>query len=144
MDKINILIVEDDPEQSSALKDMLEANDYHVSTITNNHHDTLTHLQKHSVDLLIIDIFLNGIPEGIIIAETIDATPGLSKPFVFLTSATDRKIFEKAKLTNSFSYLLKPYNELEVLYAIEMAIEKFYDDSRSIDSEEADAIIGDK
>ena len=35
--------------------------------------------------------------------------------------------FERAKLTKPFSFLLKPFNELEILYAIEMAIEKFYE-----------------
>lgn len=47
------------------------------------------------------------------------------KPFIFLTSATDRTTFEAARLTAPFSYLLKPFNALELQYAIELAIEKF-------------------
>jgi FixJ family two-component response regulator len=51
-------------------------------------------------------------------------SPNASKPFVFLTSSNDRQIF--AKLTRPFSFLMKPFNELEILYAIEMAVEKFH------------------
>ena len=60
----------------------------------------------------------------------------------FLTSSKDRQIFERAKLTKPFSFLLKPFNELEVLYAIEMAIEKFYEQTNVFVSEEQDTVIG--
>jgi DNA-binding LytR/AlgR family response regulator len=60
---------------------------------------------------------------------------------VFLTSSQDRQIFERAKLTKPFSFLMKPFNELEILYAIEMAVEKFYDQTNVFLAEEQDTVI---
>jgi DNA-binding LytR/AlgR family response regulator len=93
------------------------------------------------VDIIIIDVFLDGKPDGITFAETINIIPNASKPFVFLTSSQDRQIFERAKLTKPFSFLMKPFNELEILYAIEMAVEKFYDQTNVFLTEEQDTVI---
>ena len=44
-------------------------------------------------------------------------------------------------MTKPYSFLLKPFNPLEVLYALEMAIEKFYDQPDTFQSDEEDTII---
>jgi two-component system LytT family response regulator len=67
--------------------------------------------------------------------------PNAAKPFVFLTSSQDRQIFERAKLTKPFSFLMKPFNELEMLYALEMAVEKFYEQTNVFLSEDQDTVI---
>ncbi len=142
MDKINILIIEDTKSEEDALTSVLLENDYNIVGVATNYTEALTLFYQHKVDLVIIDVFLNGQPEGITFAETITITPNVAKPFVFLTSSKDRQIFERAKLTKPFSFLLKPFNELEVLYAIEMAIEKFYEQTNIFLSEEQDTVIG--
>jgi DNA-binding LytR/AlgR family response regulator len=126
MDNVNVLIIEDTPAESEALTKVLLANNYNLVGIARTYNDALNLFYANKVDVVIIDIFLNGNPEGITFAETINVVPNASKPFVFLTSSTDRQIFERAKLTQPFSFLMKPFNELEILYAIEMAVEKFY------------------
>lgn len=141
MNNINILIIEDTLAESDALAKTLEANNYTVVGIATTYSDALTMFYKYQVDLVIIDVFLNGQPEGITFAETISIVPNASKPFVFLTSSKDRQIFERAKLTHPFSFLLKPFNELEILYAVEMAVEKFYAQPNSSSSEEENTII---
>ncbi len=141
MDNVNILIIEDTPQESDRLVKVLEANNYTVSGVAPSFKEALALYYKVKVDIVIIDIFLNGVPDGITFAETINTVPEASKPFVFLTSSTDRKIFERAKLTQPFSFLMKPFNELEVLYAIEMAVEKFYDQEDVFITEEEDTVI---
>ena len=136
MSKINILIVEDTFEESELLIDLLEENNYEIVGVARNFKDALSLYHSKPVDLVIIDIFLDGHPEGILVAEMICTLPNGAKPFVFLTSSKDRQIFERAKLTKPFSFLMKPFNELEVLFAIEMAIEKFYDQNQVFSSEE--------
>ena len=143
MDNINILIIEDTPAESDRLVKVLEANNYNVVGIATNFQEALSLFYKNEVDLVIIDVFLDGKPDGITFAETITIVPNASKPFVFLTSSKDRQIFERAKLTHPFSFLLKPFNELEVLYAIEMAVEKFYAQPNLTSSEDESAIISD-
>ena len=145
MDKINVLIIEDTPAQSDKLISTLEENNYAVVGVATTLTEALAlFYSSQKVDIVIIDIFLNGVPDGIAFAETINAVPNASKPFVFLTSSTDRQIFERAKLTQPFSYLLKPFNELELLYAIEMAVEKFYAQQDVFLGDEEDTIISEE
>ena len=141
MSTFNILIIEDIITESQELVKVLETNNYNIVGIATNYREALTFFYQNKVDLVIIDVFLNGQPDGIAFAETITITPEILKPFVFLTSSKDRKIFERAKITKPFSFLLKPFNELEVLYAIEMAIEKFYDQINAFQIENKDTVI---
>ncbi|SEE26234.1 DNA-binding response regulator, LytR/AlgR family [Tenacibaculum sp. MAR_2010_89] len=141
MDNVNVFIIEDTPAESDRLIKVLEANNYVITGVARNFKEALTKFYQVKVDIVIIDIFLNGVADGISFAETISIVPEATKPFVFLTSSTDRQIFERAKLTQPFSYLMKPFNELEVLYAIEMAVEKFYDQNDVFLDEEEDTVI---
>lgn len=141
MDNINVLIVEDTQAESDALTNVLEANNYTIVGVAKTFKTALELFYTKPVDIVVLDIFLNGNPEGISFAETISVTPNTSKPFVFLTSSTDRKIFERAKLTQPFSYLMKPFNELEILYALEIAVEKFYEQPDVFLGNEEDTII---
>lgn len=144
MDNVNVFIIEDTPAESDRLIKVLEANNYKVTGVARNFKEALTKFYQVKVDIVIIDIFLNGVADGISFAETISIIPEASKPFVFLTSSTDREIFKRAKLTQPFSYLMKPFNELEVLYAIEMAVEKFYAQTDVFLDDEEDTIISDE
>ncbi|MEG1227612.1 LytR/AlgR family response regulator transcription factor [Flavobacterium plurextorum] len=141
MDNINVLIIEDTPEQSDALIKVLLENNYTIAGVARNFTDALKLFYEKTVDIIVIDVFLDGKPDGITFAESINIIPNASKPFVFLTSSQDRQIFERAKLTKPFSFLMKPFNELEILYAIEMAVEKFYDQTNVFLSEEQDTVI---
>jgi len=141
MDNINVLIIEDTPEQSEALAKVLLENNYNTVGIATNFKDALKLFYENTIDIIIIDVFLDGKPDGITFAESINIIPNSSKPFVFLTSSQDRQIFERAKLTKPFSFLMKPFNELEILYAIEMAVEKFYAQINVFMSEEQDTVV---
>lgn len=141
MDNIHILIVEDNPAQSNTLATILTAHGYIISAIASSYTEAIDLFYKNRVDLVIIDILLNDIPDGITFAETINAAPNAARPFVFLTSSKDRQIFERAKLAHPFSFLLKPFNELEILYSIELAVEKFYGQQHAFTSAEPSAVL---
>jgi DNA-binding LytR/AlgR family response regulator len=127
MEKIHVLIVEDTPQESDSLIRVLEEHQFHIVGVGRSHQEALKLLMNNKVDVMVVDIYLNGVPEGITFAETISQIPDLARPFVFLTGTSDRQTFERAKLTKPYSFLLKPFNPLEVIYALEVAIEKFYD-----------------
>lgn len=126
MKPVQILIIEDDIITLNEVKSVLIQNHYEVSGVASSLSDAIDVLQNTSFDVAIIDIFLNDSPDGIAFAKLLNKNSEKSYPFVFLTSSQDRSIFKKAKLTHPFSYLLKPFNELELLYAIELALEKFH------------------
>lgn len=125
MAAVRILIIEDDEEAAAELRQHLEAQHYEVTGIADNLRDALGLFYAQKPDMVIVDIFLNGQPEGITFAEKMNENHHTRKPFIFLTSATDRTTFEAARITAPFSYLLKPFNKLELQYAIELALEKF-------------------
>jgi len=141
MDNINVLIIEDTPAESDVLAKVLTENNYTIAGVATNYNDALKLFYQNHIDIVIIDVFLDGKPEGITFAETINIVPNGLKPFVFLTSSKDRQIFERAKLTKPFSFLLKPFNELEILYALEMAVEKFYGQTNVFHSEDQNTVI---
>ncbi len=141
MDNINVLIVEDTPAESDALVKVLDENNYNIVGVAATYNEALTLFYNNAIDIVVIDVFLDGKPDGITFAETINIIPNGLKPFVFLTSSKDRQIFERAKLTKPFSFLMKPFNELEILYALEMAVEKFYDQANAFHSEDQNTVI---
>lgn len=125
MAKITIQIIEDRPDEAEQLRQYLEKYNYEISSIATNLKDALGLFYSQKPDMVIIDVFLHGQPDGIVFAEKINENKTTKKPFIFLTGATDRGTFEAAKLTDPFSYLIKPYNEVELRYAIELTLEKF-------------------
>jgi len=141
MDNINVLIIEDTPAESDALVKVLTENNYNIVGVARTYQDALTMFYQQTIDIVVIDVFLDGKPDGITFAETINIVPNGVKPFVFLTSSKDRQIFERAKLTKPFSFLMKPFNELEILYALEMAVEKFYEQTNVFHSEDQNTVI---
>lgn len=141
MNNVSVLIIEDTPEESDALVKVLTENNYTIAGVARTFSEALSMFYQNTVDIVIIDVFLNGNPDGIAFAETLNITPSASRPFVFLTSSNDRQIFERAKLTKPFSFLLKPFNELEILYALEIAIEKFYEQTNVFLSDDQDTVV---
>jgi DNA-binding LytR/AlgR family response regulator len=141
MKKLNVLIVEDTKEESDILVELLENNGFTIEGVARTFKEAIDLFYTKDFDIVIIDIFLNQQPDGIAFAEFIDAQRDKLKPFIFLTSATSRHIFDRAKLTSMYSYLLKPFNELELIYAIETALEKFYGQEDSFTGEDENAVI---
>lgn len=143
MNNIHVLIIEDTAAESDLLIALLKAHNYTVVAVARNLKDALEAYfnVENTIDIVIIDIFLNEQPDGIAFAETINAMPDKGKPFIFLTSSMSRETFQRAKLTHPYSYLIKPFNELEILFAIEQAIERFYQQDESLSNEDENTII---
>jgi len=139
MEKINILVLEDDPKEAISIKNTLIDNDFQITAICSTVDEAQQILDKEQIDFCILDIFLGKIMGGIQLAEKVS---NLDIPFLFLTSSKDRTVFEKAKLTNPFSYLLKPFNELELMFTLELAIEKFFNQHHAFSLEEAPTVLG--
>jgi len=125
MKQLEILIVEDNEADSIKIRSLLVANGYSVCGVAASLGEALTLFNEHRPDLSIVDIYLQGKKEGIAFAEKVNAGETTRHPFIFLTNAADRHTFEEARMTSPLSYLLKPFNELELQYAIELAVEKF-------------------
>ena len=75
MDNINVLIVEDTPAESDALVKVLTENNYTIVGIARTHQEALTLFYQKEIDIVVIDVFLDGKPDGITFAETINIVP---------------------------------------------------------------------
>ena len=124
MKQLKALIIEDTPEDAERIKHLLVRNHFTVCGVAASLQEALFLFDDRKPDISIVDIYLDGKTDGIAFAEKINAAEKHRHPFIFLTNATDRTTFNMARLTDPFSYLLKPFNELELQYAIELAIEK--------------------
>ncbi len=138
MKNINVLVLEDNPKEALIIEKALIKHNYDVTAICSNINEAEKVLQQTPIDLCILDIFLGNVTGGIDLAEKVSKS---NIPFLFLTSSKDRTVFEKAKLTNPFSYLLKPFNELELTFTIELAIEKFFDQFNAFSEEKAPTVL---
>jgi len=124
MNKAKVQLIQGELNDAKALKNSLEKYNYSVIPIANTIENALGLFYYRNPDIIIIDVFLQGIPNGIAFAENINKNAISKKPVIFLTDSEDHKIFNAAKSTLPFSYLLKPFNAIELYYTIELALER--------------------
>lgn len=118
--EVKVLIFEDREEDTLVLKEALSQQNIEIVGVASTLKEGIELLHSVDFDIALLDIFIKGKPEGIDFANEI----GADKPFIFITSSIESATFEEAKYTNPHNYLIKPFNPLELLFAIELAIEK--------------------
>ena len=118
MSKAKILIVEDEPLIADDIEAILTKAGYEVVAIVDEAIDALDAVQKHQPDMALLDINIEGNSDGIDLAGKLDI------PFVFLTSYYDQKTLDRAKKTNPSGYIVKPFNESDLIVNVEMALAK--------------------
>ena len=128
MDKsIKILVVEDELLLAEDIRIQLSQLGY-VVYVVHDYESALEKLSILKIDLIMLDIRLNGEKDGIDIASYIVENHHL--PFIFLSSLTDPEYVERAKKVYPYAYLIKPFNLREVQIAIEVALVNFSRDHR--------------
>ncbi len=118
----NILIVEDEPIIADDIKATLIELGYKVAGIVNNGKDTLNTLLEHEIDLILMDISIEGDMDGIQVAQKINQIHDI--PIVFLTSYYDQATLDRAKKTQPAGYIVKPFDEKDLKVNIEIALAK--------------------
>jgi PAS domain S-box-containing protein len=118
----SILIVEDEALVAEDLRVQLEHAGYFVVATVASGEAALELLQGMQVDLVLMDIVIQGSMDGI---ETAGRIRELYEvPVVYITAFTDRAKLERAKLTEPYGYLIKPFDERELQTTIEVALYK--------------------
>lgn len=121
--KIKIYIVEDEYITQAVLKNNVEEIGYTVVGMADTAEQAWEDLQKMDVDLALLDINLAGEKDGIWLAKQVRAHLGI--PFIFLTAYGDKATINTAVKTQPNGYLLKPFNEVDIYTAIEVALNNF-------------------
>jgi PAS domain S-box-containing protein len=120
--KSRILILEDERITAEDIKKTLENFGYEVCGIISNGEEALLKIPELNPDLVLMDIFLEGNSDGIKIAGEIKSRFNI--PLIYLTAYADEEILMRAKSTEPFGYILKPFEDRELYSNIEMAIYK--------------------
>ena len=114
-----ILIVEDDPIIALDLSLVVGEMGCTVVGIANNYQNAIKLMQSDPADILLCDINLQSIQNGIDVAESICHSH--NPAVIFLTGLDDNKTLHSAVNTNPCGYLLKPYRYRELHALIEIA-----------------------
>lgn len=118
-----IQIVEDEAITAEDLKEALEKMGYLVNEVAAHVAAAVELYRNHGADLFIVDITLRGDKTGLDLGRMI--RDDFKKPFIFLTSHTDKQTMEKARDCSPGSYLVKPYRKEELMMAIELALQNY-------------------
>lgn len=117
-----ILIVEDDGIIAKHLEKTLARLGYSVAAICSSGEETIDFLGHEDADLILMDINLNGELDGIQTAEKI--TQNNDIPIVYLTAFADKETLVRARVTDPFGYILKPFEVHNLQMTVELAIRK--------------------
>ncbi len=120
MDKVHVLIVEDEAIVSMDLRHKLEALGYSVPAEIRSGEEAVAAASRLHPDVVLMDIRLSGEMDGIDAAGEIRRRFNI--PVVYLTAHDDQDTLERARTTESSGYILKPINETELRAGVEIAI----------------------
>src|SRR5215510_6651070 len=134
MDKVRILIVENERIVSMDMQRRLKNLGYDVVGAAVSGEEAIQKSELHRPDLVLMDIMLDGKLDGIQAAEVIRGR--LNIPVIYVTAYGDGPTLDRAKVTEPFGYILKPFEERELHGHIEIALYKHRIEKRLKDSEE--------
>ncbi len=117
-----ILVVEDEGIVARDLSQRLTHLGYRVPAISMTGEDALRQAEAIRPDLVLMDINLRGGMDGVETATRLRAKHSL--PVIYLTAYSDQSTLDRAKQTEPYGYLLKPFVEPELQAAIEVALFK--------------------
>ncbi len=120
MKTIQILVVEDERIVADDIKMSLQRLGYLVSGMTSSGEEAVKKAEEIHPDLVLMDIVLEGKMDGVESASIIRYRFDI--PVVYLTAYSDKKTLERAKVTEPFGYILKPFKDRDLYTTIEMAL----------------------
>ena len=115
-------MVEDEPIVALDLQQRLTKMGYEVPIVVRSGEEAIEAAAAARPDLVLMDISLEGEMDGVAAAEQLRA--GHRVPVVYLTAYSNDATLERAKVTEPYGYLLKPFEERELQTTIEIALYK--------------------
>ncbi|MEE9350101.1 MAG: response regulator transcription factor [Flavobacteriaceae bacterium] len=128
-----VLLVEDDPNFGTVLKDYLSLNDYNV-TLAKDGLEGLIMFKNNDYDICILDVMMPR-KDGFSLAKDIRVKDS-NIPIIFLTAKTMKEDVLKGYQAGADDYLNKPFDSEVLLYKLNAIIKR-----KSEGADESDAII---
>jgi len=128
MTNSRILVVEDEAIVAMGIKQKLEDLGHQVVDIAYTGEDAVQTALETKPDLILMDIVLKGNVDGIEAAAKIRNQ--LDIPVIYLTAYSDEEVLERARTTEPYGYIIKPFKKTELNANIEMALYKHAEDQK--------------
>ncbi|MEJ2555222.1 MAG: response regulator [Anaerolineae bacterium] len=122
MGDVRILIVEDEALVARGIQDRLKELGYEVPAVVDSGPAAVDTAAELRPDLALMDIGLKGDMDGIQAADQI--RDRFDIPVIYLTAYSDEETLKRARVTQPFGYLVKPFRTDDLHSALEMALYK--------------------
>ena len=136
--KYQIMLVEDEVIVALDVRQRLEALGYIVVAHASSGEEAIMFASEIDLDLILMDVRLRGKMDGIDAAAKIREHHDI--PIIYLTAFADENTLSRAKLTEAYGYLIKPFEDRELRSSIEMALYKYQIEKKLKESEERYAL----
>jgi len=133
LSRIKILVVEDESLICQEVKKILTGLDYEVCGCASTASEAIQKAYEEKPDLILMDIILKGKMNGIEASKVILKESDI--PIVYLTASSDNITFQKAKSSNPYGYIVKPYDKRDLQTAIEVALYRHRMEKKLIESQ---------
>lgn len=120
MEDIKILVVEDENIIALNIKKKLKSFGYTVPAIVSTAEDAIKMTEITFPDLILMDVMLKGEMDGVQAIEEIRKKFDI--PVIYLTAYSDDEVLERAKLTQPYGYIVKPFKANDLRTNIEIAL----------------------
>ena len=122
MEKIRVVVAEDEAIIRLDLRETLENAGYEVVADTGRGDEAAKLVSEHKPEVVILDIKMPGM-DGIQVAREIAATEDTA--VVILTAFSQRELIDEAVDAGALAYLVKPYQQSDLVPAIEIARRRY-------------------
>ena len=118
MESVKVVIAEDEAIIRLDLRETLENSGYEVVADTGRGDEAIELVSEHKPDVVILDVKMPGM-DGIQVAREIAAAEDTA--VVILTAFSQRELIDEAVDAGALAYLVKPYQQSDLIPAIEIA-----------------------
>ena len=130
----HIIVIEDNQDVRENIAEILELSDYEVDTAVNGV-EGVRKIKELLPDLIICDIMMPEL-DGYGVLHIMQRSPETASiPFIFLTAKSEKMDFRKGMNLGADDYITKPFEEVELMEAIEIRLKKSDDSVRNIQNE---------
>lgn len=127
--RTRVLIVEDELIAAENIARTLRQHGYDVVGITDSGEAAIQQSNLNQPDIVLMNIMPQGKIDGIVAAEQIRSLLGC--PIIYITAYTDDSTLQRAKLTQPYGYLIKPFKPYDLKVSIEIALQRYQADRAS-------------
>ena len=132
-----ILIVEDEMIIGANISLQLSKLGYEVTGIVSRGEEAISHVRQSRPDIVLMDIQLKGDLDGIDTVNQMHQENNI--PVIYLTANADEENFERAKSTNPYAFISKPFKKLDLQHAIDLTMGRI--NKNGTDKEEEETCI---